>query len=126
VCPTTLSDFALARKSMGAAADKVQVLFVSVDPERDTPAVLKQYVPAFDPTFLGLTADPAQLRELAREFKIVYQKVPAKTGDDYSLDHSAGTYIYDANGRLRLLMPYASTPPQIAHDLSTLLQQTGG
>jgi protein SCO1/2 len=126
VCPTTMSDFALALKAMGADAARVQVLFVTVDPERDTPALLRQYVPAFNPGFLGLTTDPVRLAALAREYKVVYQKTPGKTADDYSIDHSASTYVYDARGRLRLLMAYGSTPVQIAHDLSALLGEPGG
>ncbi len=120
VCPTTLSDFALALQQLGPLSDKVQVLFVTVDPERDTPDLLKQYVPAFHPSFLGLSAGPG-LASLANEFKVVYQKTSIKARDDYLIDHSAGTYVYDAQGRLRLLMPYGSPPEAIARDLKTLL-----
>jgi protein SCO1/2 len=121
VCPTTLSDFALALKALGADAKKVQVLFVTVDPERDTAKLLKMYVPAFNPDFLGMLTDAGQLRKLAQEYKVVYEKTSGKTADDYLMDHSAGTYIYDQAGRLRLLMPYGSGPDMIAHDLKSLL-----
>jgi protein SCO1/2 len=121
VCPTTLADFAAALKSLGPDAGRVQVLFVTVDPERDTPELLRQFVPAFYPSFLGLYTDPAHLTALAQEFKVVYQKTAIKGPDDYLIDHSAGTYVYDIHGRLRLLIPYGSGPDAIAHDLRLLL-----
>ena len=121
VCPTTLSDFSAALQQLGPQAARVQVIFVTVDPQRDTPDLLKQYVPAFNPGFLGMYSDPATLKELAKEFKVVYQKTSVKGVDDYLIDHSAGTYVYDPQGRLRLLMPYGSTPEAIAQDLRTLL-----
>ena len=121
VCPTTLSDFSAALKRLGPQADRVQVIFVTVDPERDTPDLLKQYVPAFNPGFLGMFTDLESLRQLAHEYKVVYQKTSVKAVDDYLIDHSAGTYIYDPQGRLRLLMPYGSPPETIAHDLKILL-----
>lgn len=121
VCPTTLSDFAAALQQLGTQADRVQVIFVTVDPERDTPALLREFVPAFNPGFLGMYADPETLRQLAKEFKVVYQKTSVKATDDYLIDHSAGTYVYDPKGNLRLLMPYGSSPDTIAQDLRTLL-----
>lgn len=121
VCPTTLSDFAAALRQLGAQADSVQVIFVTVDPERDTPELLRAFVPAFNPGFLGMYADPETLRQLAKEYKVVYQKAAVKATDDYLIDHSAGTYIYDPKGNLRLLMPYGSSPDAIAQDLHTLL-----
>lgn len=121
VCPTTLSDFAQALKQLGPLANQVQVIFVTVDPQRDTPTVLKQYVPAFDPSFLGMYTDETSLALLAKEYKLVYQKTSVKAVDDYLIDHSAGTYVYDANGRLRLLVSYGSIPDAIAQDLKTLL-----
>lgn len=121
VCPTTLSDFAQALKQLGPLANQVQVIFVTVDPQRDTPALLKQYVPAFDPSFLGMYTDETALAVLAKEYKLVYQKTSVKAADDYLIDHSAGTYVYDANGRLRLLVSYGSIPDAIAQDLKTLL-----
>lgn len=121
VCPTTLSDFAAALKQLGSDAARVQVIFVTVDPERDTPAILKQFVPAFDPGFLGMSTDPVSLKALAKEYKVVYEKASAKAADDYLIDHSAGTYVYDPQGRLRLLMAYGSSPDMIAQDLKSLL-----
>lgn len=121
VCPTTLSDFAAALRQLGPDAERVQVIFVTVDPERDTPELLRQYVPAFNPGFLGMSSDPETLKQLAKEFKIVYQKTAVKAPDDYLIDHSAGTYVYDPQGKLRLLVPYGSSPDVIARDLQTLL-----
>lgn len=121
VCPTTMADLAAAIKLLGPDGNKVQVLFVTVDPERDTAALLKQYVPAFNPTFLGLRPTPEQLKRLAAEYKVVYQKNPGREQGNYLMDHSAGTYIYDTQGRLRLLMPYGSSVPLIASDLKVLL-----
>jgi len=121
VCPTTLSDFAAALKQLGGDAGRVQVIFVTLDPRRDRPDILKQFVPAFNPTFLGMYADSETLMRLAKEYKVVYQKTSVKAPDDYLIDHSAGTYIYDPMGHLRLLVPYGSGPDAIAHDLKILL-----
>ena len=121
VCPTTLADFSLALQQLGPQAERVQVIFVTVDPHRDTPDLLKQFVPAFNPGFLGMYADEETLKQLAHEYKVVYQKASVKGADDYLVDHSAGTYVYDPQGRLRLLMPYGSSPDAIAQDLKTLL-----
>ncbi len=122
VCPTTLSDFAAALKLLGEQAGRVQVIFVTLDPQRDTPEILKQFVPAFNPRFLGMYTDAATLKGLAKEYKVVYQKTSVKAPDDYLIDHSAGTYVYDPKGHLRLLMPYGSSPEAIAHDLKALLE----
>ncbi|MBT9566908.1 MAG: SCO family protein [Thiobacillus sp.] len=121
VCPTTLADFAAALKLMGPAASRVQVIFVTLDPQRDTPDLLGKFVPSFHPGFLGMYTSEAGLRQVASEYKVVYQKTSVKSADDYLLDHSAGTYIYDPQGRIRLLMPYGSSPETIAHDLNILL-----
>ena len=121
VCPTTLADFSLALQQLGPQAEQVQVIFVTVDPQRDTPDLLKQFVPAFNPSFLGMYTDEETLKQLAHEYKVVYQKTAVKGADDYLIDHSAGTYIYDPQGHLRLLMPYGSSPDAIAQDLKTLL-----
>ena len=122
VCPTTMTDLAAAIKSLGPNGNKVQVLFVTVDPERDTVALLKQYVPAFHPTFLGLRPTQEQLKALAAEYKVVYQKSPSASSGNYLMDHSAGTFIYDSKGRLRLLMPYGTSAQLITRDLETLLK----
>lgn len=124
VCPTTLSDLAQAMKLLGpTVAAKVQVLFVTVDPERDTPETLKAYVPYFNPSFLGLYGTPAQIEEAAREFKVVFRKhvEPGATG--YLVDHSAGSYVLDTSGRIRLYLPFAHPAKDIAHDLSTLASE---
>lgn len=121
VCPTTLSDFSAALKLLDGQAGRVQVIFVTLDPQRDTPAILKQFVPAFNPGFLGMYTDAETLKQVAKEYKVVYQKASVKGPDDYLIDHNAGTYIYDPEGRLRLLMPYGSNPETIAHDLRVLL-----
>lgn len=120
VCPTTLAEMATVMRELGPEAKKVQVLFVTVDPERDTEQVLKQYVPSFDPTFLGLYGDADALARTAREFKIVYQK-QALPGGGYSVDHSAGTYIFDTHGRLRLYASYGSGAAKLLHDIRILL-----
>jgi protein SCO1/2 len=121
VCPTTLGEFAMVAKELGADASRVQVLFVTVDPERDTPAVLVKYVPAFNPAFLGLTGDPGTIERTAKEFKIFYQKQPLP-GGGYSVDHTAGSYIYDPAGRLRLFASYGAGAPKLAHDIRLLLK----
>jgi len=121
VCPTTLGEMAQVMKRLGPDADRVQVLFVTLDPERDTPELLAQYVPAFDPRFLGLYGDEATTRKTAADFKVFYQK-QAGTGDkSYTLDHSANTYVFDPQGRLRLLFGYGADVEQIVHDIKLLL-----
>ncbi|MGK2951453.1 MAG: SCO family protein [Thiobacillus sp.] len=121
VCPTTLSDFAAALQLLGSQANKVQVIFVTVDPQRDTPELLRQFVPAFNPAFLGMYSDAETLEKLAKEYKVVYQKSSVKAEDDYLIDHSAGTYVYDPQGNLRLLISYGSGAEVIAQDLKLLL-----
>jgi protein SCO1/2 len=120
-CPTTLSRLATAMQKLGPDAARVQVLLVTVDPERDTPQVLSQYVPAFDPTFLGLYGDAAATAEVAKEFKVLYQKQPGPTPGTYSMDHSTGTFIFDREGRLRVYESYAQGPDALAHDIRALL-----
>ncbi|MGW8182966.1 MAG: SCO family protein [Burkholderiales bacterium] len=123
VCPTVLAEMAQVMRELGPDADKVQVLFVTVDPERDTPEVLRRYVPAFYPGFLGLYGDADAIARTAREFKIVYQK-QALPGGGYSVDHSAGTYIYDPRGRLRLYASYGSGAAKLLHDIRILLRNS--
>jgi len=125
VCPTTLSELAEAMRRLGPDAARVQVLFVTVDPERDTPELLKQYVPAFNPTFLGLTGDTAAIERTAKEFKIIYRKQPGTTAGDYTMDHSAGTFVYDPQGRLRVYVGYGQGPDVFAHDIRELLHAAG-
>lgn len=122
VCPTTLSDMAQAIKLMGPdAAGKVQVLFASVDPERDTPDILKAYVPYFHESFLGLYGTPEEVAKAANEFKVMYRKHVEPGASSYLVDHSAGSYVLDRTGQLRLYLPFAHPPQDIAQDLNTLL-----
>jgi protein SCO1/2 len=121
VCPATLAELARALKKLGPDAQRVQVLMVTVDPERDTPEILKQYVTALDPAFLGLTGDAQAIAETAREFKVFYQRNPGATPETYSVDHSSGTFVYDSAGRLRLLVAYGQGAEVFAHDIGQLL-----
>ena len=121
-CPTTLVEMAQVMRELGADAQRVQVLFVTIDPERDTPEVLKQYVPSFHPEFLGLCGDAEATARAAKEFKVFYQKQPLKEGR-YSMDHSAGTYVLDTDGRLRLFAPYGRGAEAILHDVRLLLAE---
>ena len=123
ICPTTLTEMQQVMSILGPQSDKVQVLFVSIDPQRDTAAILKQYVPAFDPRFLGLRpADDAALEKVAKDFKIYYKKVPGTSPDSYTMDHTAGSYAFDPDGRLRLYIKHAQGPEALAHDLKELLK----
>jgi protein SCO1/2 len=122
VCPTTLTDIHRAMKTLGPQADKVQVLFVTVDPKRDTASMLKQYAQAFDPRFLGLRPkDDTDLAKLAKDFKIQYKKIPGTTPSSYMMAHPAGSYAFDPEGRLRLYINHANGPDALAHDLKALL-----
>jgi protein SCO1/2 len=123
VCPTTLTEMDEALKLLGPKADKVQVIFITVDPERDTASVLAQYVPAFNPRFVGLRpADEAGLEKVAKDFRIYYKKVPGLKPGSYTMDHSAGSYVFDQNGQLRLYIKHAQGPEVLAHDLKNILQ----
>jgi protein SCO1/2 len=121
VCPTTLSDYAQVKKRLGADGDKLQVIFITVDPARDTPQVLAAYVPNFDPSFIGLTGSVDEINAAAREFKVFYQKVPGKTETSYTIDHTAGSYVFDREGRIRLFVKHAAGVDAIADDLRKLL-----
>jgi protein SCO1/2 len=123
ICPTTMHDLGEAMKQLGPSADKVQVLFITVDPERDTPQLLSQYVPAFDKRFLGLTGTLPEIDKTAKDFHVYYQKVPGKTKDSYSVDHTAGLYIYDPEGRIRVFAGNTAAMDSIVHDLKILLGQ---
>ena len=125
VCPTTLAALAEASRALAGDADKVQVVFITVDPDRDTAALLAQYVPAFDPRFVGLRGDAKATEAVAKEFRIVYQKVPGATPTTYTVDHSAGTFLFDPQGRLRVYIGHGQTPDAFAHDLRELLKSTG-
>jgi protein SCO1/2 len=121
VCPTTMAEMAAVMKQLGADADRVQVLFVTLDPERDTPALLKQYVPAFDPRFIGLSGDQEATARVAKEFRVFYQKVPGKDAGSYTMDHTAASYVFDPQGRVRLFVRHGQGPEPIAQDLKVLL-----
>jgi len=124
VCPTALSTLAEAVRRLGPDAARVQVLFVTIDPERDTADLLSRYVPAFDPSFLGLRGDAAATARVAKEFKVLYQKVPGQTPDTYTMDHSAGLYLFDPQGRLRVFESHGQGAEAIAHDLAQLLRSS--
>jgi len=124
VCPTTLAELAVVVKKLGTDGDRVQVLLVTVDPERDTPQVLSQYVTAFNPRFLALRGTAEETARVAKEFKIIYQKIAGVRPDSYTMDHSAGTYIFDTQGRLRLYVSYGQGPEIFAHDIALLLKQS--
>ncbi|TSD56485.1 SCO family protein [Variovorax sp. KBS0712] len=121
VCPTTMTEMAQVKQQLGADGSKLQVLFVTVDPARDTPEVLKAYMGAFDPSFVALIPTTEQLAAVAKDFKVYYKKVEGKTPTSYAMDHSAASYIYDPQGRLRLYARYGAGVPAMVSDLKTLL-----
>ncbi len=121
VCPTTMTGMAEAMKQLGADAAKVQVLFVSVDPERDTQELLAQYVPVFNPSFLGLYSDAQTIAKTAQDFRVFYKKQPGSTPTTYTVDHTAGSYVYDPQGKLRLYIKHGEKPELIAQDLKLLV-----
>jgi protein SCO1/2 len=121
VCPTTLADLASALKLMGNEASRVQVLLVTVDPKRDTPELLKQYVTAFNPAFLGLRGDAAELTRATRDFHVYWSVREGRSADSYTVDHSGQVYALDGEGRVRLLFAPGTTPAAIASDLRLLL-----
>lgn len=121
VCPTTLSTLREVMNLLGNDAAHVQVLFVTVDPARDTPALLAQYVPAFHPSFVGMYGDEKSIATLAKDFKVFYAKQAGSAAGRYSIDHTTGSYVFDARGQLRLLLRHGDTPANIAADLKLLL-----
>jgi protein SCO1/2 len=122
VCPTTMTEMAQVKQQLGSDGDKLQVLFVTVDPERDTPPVMKAYMGAFDPAFVALIPTPEQLPALAKDYKVYYKKVEGKTPTSYSMDHSAASFVYDTEGRLRLYARYGAGVPAMVSDLRALLK----
>ena len=121
VCPTALAELAQARRALGPAGQDVQGVFVTVDPERDTPEMLKAYVASFDPSFVALRGSPEQTREAAKAFKIFYARVPGKTEGSYTVDHTAGAYVLDREARLRLFTRHGTGAEALVHDLKLLL-----
>jgi len=122
VCPTTMAELAEVKKSLGADGDRVQGVFITVDPERDTPDVLKNYVASFDPGFVALRGTPEQTAAAAKEFKVFFAKVPGKAPGSYTIDHTAASYVLDREGKLRLFVRYGSGAPALAADLKALLK----
>jgi protein SCO1 len=122
MCPTTMLELAEIKKNLGKDGDRFQALFITVDPERDTPEILKAYMTNFDPTFLALTTTPEKLAELAKDYKVYYRKVPGKTPTSYIMDHSAGSYVYDTKGQLRLFTRYGTGAAALTQDIQQLLK----
>ncbi|MGJ7523610.1 SCO family protein [Variovorax sp. LT1P1] len=123
VCPTTMTEMAQVKQQLGKDGDKLQVLFVTVDPDRDTPTVMKAYMGAFDPAFVALIPTQEQLAAMAKDYKAYYKKVDGKTPTSYSMDHSAASYIYDTQGRLRLYARYGAGVAPMVADVKALIQQ---
>ena len=123
VCPTTLAELAEVKRSLGADGERVQGIFVTVDPERDTAALLKAYVASFDPSFVALRGSEEQTKALAKEFKIYFAKVPGKTAESYTMDHTAASFIFDTQGRVRVFSRYGSGAPALANDIKVLLAE---
>ena len=123
VCPTSLTDLVRVKQLLGAQGDKLQAVFVTVDPARDTPQMLKAYMENFDPSFLALVPSADQLEIVAKDFKIYYKRVEGKTPTSYTMDHSAGSYVYDPQGRLRLYSRYGTPVEQLAQDVQLLLDE---
>ena len=124
VCPTFMAELAEVKKLLGLDADKLQAIFVTVDPERDTPEVLKAYMGNFDPTFIALRPTLAELPDFAKSYKVFYKKVEGRTATSYSMDHSAGSYVYDAKGQIRLYSRYGSGAEALASDIRLLMKNT--
>ncbi len=126
VCPTTMVEMAQVKQQLGADGDKLQVVFVTVDPERDNATVMKAYTNAFDPTFVALIPTPEQLAAMAKDFKFYYKKVEGTTPTSYTMDHSAASYVYDTQGRLRLYARYGAGVAPMVADVKTLIGQGQG
>lgn len=121
VCPTTMAELAQVKKALGKDGERVQGVFVTVDPERDTAAILKAYMASFDPSFVALRGTPEQTTAAAKEFKVFFAKVPGKTEGSYTMDHTAGSYVLDANGKIRLFERYGSGAEALTTDIKALL-----
>ena len=122
VCPTSMTELAEVKRLLGAEGDKLQGVFVTVDPVRDTAEMLKAYMANFDPSFVAFIPTPEQLAVVAKDYKVYYKKVDGKTATSYTMDHSAGSYVYDPQGNLRLFSRYGSGPQALVQDIQTLLK----
>jgi protein SCO1/2 len=125
VCPTTMAELAEVKRLLGPDGARVAGVFVTVDPERDTPELLKDYVANFGPDMVGLRGTPEQTRATAKEFKVFYSKVPGKTDTSYTIDHTAGSYVFDTQGRIRLFTRHGTGAQALADDLKLLLAEAG-
>jgi protein SCO1 len=125
VCPTTMAELAQVKKALGSDGERLQGIFVTVDPERDTAPLLKEYLAAFDPGFIGLSGSVEETRAAAKEFKVFYAKVPGKTEGSYTVDHTAGAYVFDPSGRVRLFVRYGTDAQALAADIKALLAAAG-
>jgi protein SCO1 len=124
VCPTTMAELAEVKRSLGKDGERVQGIFVTIDPQRDTPQLLKTYMASFDPSFIALRGSEDQTKAVAKDFKVFYAKVPGKTEGSYTMDHTAGSFIYDTQGRLRLFTRYGGGAKALASDLQALLAES--
>ncbi len=125
VCPTSMTEMVAIKKLLGPDGDRLQSLFVTIDPERDKAEMLKAYMENFDPTFLALLPAPDKLAALAKDYKVYYKKVEGPTPTSYTVDHTAGSYVYDTQGKLRLFTRYGTKPELTAADIRLLLRQAG-
>ncbi|MBS0293104.1 MAG: SCO family protein [Proteobacteria bacterium] len=123
VCPTSMSELAEVKRALGADGDRLQGIFVTVDPERDTPDMLKSYMASFDPSFIALRGTPEQTAAVAKDFKIYFKRVDGQTPTSYTMDHSAGSYVYDTKGRLRVYHRYGSGAQSLTADVRALLDE---
>jgi len=124
VCPTTLSELASIKKALGSEAERLQVIFITLDPQRDTPELMAGFVPAFDSSFLGLWGEQAVIDKVAKDFKIFAKKVPSKDGKSYTIDHTAGSYVFDDQGHIRLFVRHGQGGDGLQKDLQRLLAGT--
>lgn len=120
ICPTTLADLAKARKLLGKQGEDLQVLFITLDPERDSEQVLQRYVPSFDPSFIGLRGDPAATKKVAQDYKIFFARQESGSRAGYTVDHSGGVYLFDKQGKLRVYLNVGHKPQDLAHDIGQL------
>lgn len=123
VCPTTLAELAQVKRALGPDGDRVQGIFITIDPERDTPDLLKAYLANFDASFVALRGTAEQTQAVAKEFKVFYAKVPGKTEGSYTMDHTAASYLFDAQGRVRVFSRYGSGAQSLTDDLRLLLAE---